>query len=204
VNYRPQNDNSLLEDDMKGSRFLTAAALTVFLGGSIAVFAQQPDEHPADAKPPRQEESKPETRPDEAKPPRQDEAKPQQDARPKEEQAKPDDRANQDHANPDRMKPEQRADEHAQPGRPAGKSARIPDDKFRSSFGRQHTFKVSRPVVVGGQSQFAYGGYTFVFVDPWPVGWAYTDDCYVDYIDGEYFLFDLAHPGVRIALIVNL
>jgi len=24
----------------------------------------------------------------------------------------------------------------------------------------------------------------------------------VDYIDGEYFLFDLLHPGVRIALFV--
>lgn len=30
----------------------------------------------------------------------------------------------------------------------------------------------------------------------------HADDCYVDYIDGEYFLFDLLHPGVRIALIV--
>jgi hypothetical protein len=41
-------------------------------------------------------------------------------------------------------------------------------------------------------------------VDPWPVGWGYGDDCYIDYIDGEYFLFDLLHPGVRIAIIVVL
>ena len=35
-----------------------------------------------------------------------------------------------------------------------------------------------------------------------PAEWTYDDDCYVDYVDGEYFLFDLRHPGVRIALMV--
>ena len=27
-------------------------------------------------------------------------------------------------------------------------------------------------------------------------------NCYIDYIDGEYFLFDLLHPGIRIAVFV--
>jgi hypothetical protein len=36
------------------------------------------------------------------------------------------------------------------------------------------------------------------------VGWAYTDSVYVDYIDGEYYVIDLAHPGVRIAVEVIL
>jgi len=27
-----------------------------------------------------------------------------------------------------------------------------------------------------------------------------TDDCYIDYIDGEYVLIDLSHPGMQIAL----
>ena len=85
---------------------------------------------------------------------------------------------------------------------PAGKGGHIPDDKFRSSFGRQHTFKVSRPVVVNNQQTIVYGGYNFALVDAWPAGWAYTDDCYIDYIDGEYFLFDLLHPGMRIAVFV--
>jgi hypothetical protein len=57
-------------------------------------------------------------------------------------------------------------------------------------------------VIVSNQRQFQYSGYTFEFVDPGPQGWAYNDDCYIDFIDGEYFLFDLLHPGVRIAVIV--
>jgi hypothetical protein len=85
---------------------------------------------------------------------------------------------------------------------PAGKSGRIPDDKFRASFGRQHTFHPGRPTMVDNRPGFAYGGYTFELVDAWPAGWAYTDECYVDYIDGQYFLIDLLHPGMRIALFV--
>ncbi len=77
----------------------------------------------------------------------------------------------------------------------------IPDDKFRAHFGRGHTF-TARTVIVQGQPQFQYGGYSFQLVDAWPVGWAYTDECYIDYIDGEYFLFDLLHPGVRVAVFV--
>jgi cytoskeletal protein RodZ len=88
--------------------------------------------------------------------------------------------------------------------RPEGRGGHIPDDKFKASFGRSHTFKVSRPVVVNNQTTIQYGGYSFILSDPWPAGWAYTDDCYIDYIDGEYFLFDLLHPGVRIALIVEM
>ena len=59
-------------------------------------------------------------------------------------------------------------------------------------------------MIVRGQPHFQYGGYNFELVDAWPADWAYTDDCYIDYIDGEYFLFDLLHPGVRIALFVVL
>jgi hypothetical protein len=80
----------------------------------------------------------------------------------------------------------------------------IPDDKFRASFGRQHTFAMQQPTVVQGQPTFQYGGYSFALVDAWPAGWAYTDQCYIDYIDGEYFLFDLVHPGVRLAIVVVL
>jgi hypothetical protein len=55
-----------------------------------------------------------------------------------------------------------------------------------------------------GQPRFQSGGYWFVIAEPWPVGWAYTDQCYIDYVDGEYFLFDLLHPGVRLAITVVL
>jgi hypothetical protein len=89
--------------------------------------------------------------------------------------------------------------EHAHP---AGKGGHIPDDKFRSSFGREHKFKPSRPVVVNNQQTIQYGGYNFALVDSWPADWAYSDDVYLDYVDGEYFLYDLLHPGMRIAVFV--
>jgi hypothetical protein len=89
-------------------------------------------------------------------------------------------------------------------GKPAAKSAHIPDNKFHGSFGKNHPFHPGHPAIVSGQPTFAYGGYTFIMVDPWPADWAYTDDCYIDYVDGEYFLFDLLHPGVQVALIVSM
>lgn len=79
---------------------------------------------------------------------------------------------------------------------------RIPEEQFRSHFGRQHTFVVSHPTVVGGQPQFQYGGYTFNIIGAWPAEWAYTDEYYVDYVNDDYLLFDLAHPGVSVAIVV--
>jgi hypothetical protein len=131
---------------------------------------------------------------DEAASPKQDQARP---AEQRDKSAKPGENDNkaatQDRSAPATQKTAQDAD----------RGSRIPDDKFRSNFGRQHTFAVQR-TTIRGQAGFQYGGYSFTIVDAWPVGWAYTDQCYIDYIDGEYFLFDLAHPGVRIEVIVVL
>jgi len=79
---------------------------------------------------------------------------------------------------------------------------RIPQDQFQSHFGRQHTFVVSHPTVVGGQPQFQYGGYTFSIIGAWPADWSYSDEYYVDSINDDYVLFDLAHPGVSVAIVV--
>jgi hypothetical protein len=76
----------------------------------------------------------------------------------------------------------------------------IPDDRFRANFGRAHAFVINRPVIVEGTPRFQYSGYWFVIAEPWPVGWAYTDQVFVDYIDGEYFLFSPIHPGVRVSI----
>jgi hypothetical protein len=141
----------------------------------------------------REEQSHPAARQDEMKPPRQEEAKP-----PKEERKE----ANQE------QKEENRQGREMAPGQPQGhagparKSAHIPEEKFHAQFGREHHFAVRRPIIVEGAPGFFYGGYSFVLVDPWPAEWTYDDDCYVDYIDGEYFLFNVRHPGVRIALMV--
>jgi len=81
-------------------------------------------------------------------------------------------------------------------------SVRIPDDRFRANFGQGHVFVISQPELVGGFSRFQYGGFAFGFLEPWPDGWYYTDDVYVDYIDGEYFLFNPYYPGVRVGISV--
>jgi hypothetical protein len=84
----------------------------------------------------------------------------------------------------------------------ARSSARIPDERFRASFGQEHVFVISEPVIVEGFSRFQYGGFSFGFIQPWPDGWYYTDDVYVDYIDGEYFLFNPYYPGTRVSISV--
>ncbi len=83
-------------------------------------------------------------------------------------------------------------------------SGRIPDERFHSSFGREHEFRMGNPVMVSGYSRFQYGGYWFGFVQPWPVGWYYTDDVYIDYVDGGYYMFDPYYPGARFAISVVL
>jgi hypothetical protein len=198
---------------------LSIGVLTLLLGAPAIVCAQD------DAKPPKQEEPKP--HPDQAKPARGDEDKPK-DVKPekrddmKPENAKPEDMKRQD-AKPEDMKreegrqeekrddakPQERNErdrnenEHAG-ARPTGKRVdRIPEDRFRQNFGREHVTIINRPVIVEGRPHFQFGGYWFGISDPWPVGWAYSDQVYVDYVDGEYFLFDVLHPGVRIALFVT-
>jgi hypothetical protein len=77
----------------------------------------------------------------------------------------------------------------------------IPEEQFRSHFGREHHFHVQRDRVVNvSQPVVVYGGYSWQLAEPWPSAWSYDDDCYIDEVDGEYFLFDALHPGLRIAV----
>jgi len=93
-------------------------------------------------------------------------------------------------------------DQHQRPAA-ANQGRHIPDDKFRAHFGRQHTFRVQRTQVVNvAQPVVVYGGYSFQLVEAWPSDWDFDDNCYIDYVDGEYFLFDVLHPGIRIAVFV--
>jgi outer membrane biosynthesis protein TonB len=81
-------------------------------------------------------------------------------------------------------------------------SGRIPDARFQANFGRGHEFRIGSPTLVGGYSRFQYGGFWFGFVQPWPVAWYYTDDVYVDYIDGGYYLINPYYPSDRISISV--
>jgi hypothetical protein len=160
----------------------------LLLLGTLAV-SQEPGQEP---KEPQREEAKPQKAEQERPEKERQEKEKQEAVKPPHDEARPAEHP-QDH-------PATQAHENHR--RPAGKSARIPDEKFHASFGRQHTFVVSRPVMVEGQPRFQYSGYWFEIVDPWPSQWLYSDNVYVDYIDGEYFLFDLLHPGARIAILV--
>ena len=193
---------------MRAFRFLNLGLLAAMIASSAVLYAQdekpQEDkpkqEEPKQAEPKPQNEAKPTSKQDEMKPPKQDEAKP---ARPDQPEQKQDEKQPREEMKPAQQEP---ARQQAAPGqdnaRPAGNGGRIPDDRFRAQFGREHHFAMQRPVVVSGRPQFQYGGYYFVLIDAWPPDWDYTDDCYIDYVDGEYFLFDLRHPGMRIAVTV--
>jgi outer membrane biosynthesis protein TonB len=102
-------------------------------------------------------------------------------------------------------KPETSAQQQRK-ARPTGKGAHIPDTKFKASFGRQHAFAANRVIttttIVPNQTRFVLSGYTFVFLEPWPEVWLFSDDCYIDFVDDGYFLYDVVHPGVRVALLV--
>jgi glucan-binding YG repeat protein len=99
---------------------------------------------------------------------------------------------------------EETATQHAQPALrlSARGSGRIPDDRFHSNFGRGHEFRMGNPVMVGGYSRFQYGGYWFGYLQPWPAQWFYTDQFYIDYVDGGYYLYNPYYPGSRFAITV--
>ena len=212
---------------MKALGVISTTVLLLVLGPTVPTFAQEAS-HEQEAKPAAQQEkqAKPAAQQEkQAKPAAQQEkqAKPaaqqEKQAKPaaqQEKQAKP---AAQQQPQAKQakqevggatggQKPPQRsaADQQRQRAVPTVRvssrgSGRIPDDRFHANFGEGHRFAINQPVIVGGYSRFQYGGYWFGFVQPWPDGWYYTDQVYVDYIDGGYFLFDPFYPGVRVEIV---
>jgi hypothetical protein len=169
----------------------SAVASTDLTNGGATLAAQQ------DEAKPQQDEAKP--RQDDAKPPKP--AKAEKQEMPAKQKADKDQQKRND-KDPKRDAKQDRREDRQQ----AGNHGRIPDDKFRASFGQTHRFSVRTVVtttrVIPNQTRFAYSGYSFVVVDPWPTGWALTDDCYIDFVDGGYYIVNVAHPGVRVALTI--
>ncbi|MDQ1389191.1 MAG: hypothetical protein QOF56_2645 [Acidobacteriaceae bacterium] len=198
---------------MRALRFLNLAILSVLVGSAALVYAQ--DEKQQEEKPARQEEAKPQPKHEEAKPNRQNEAKPSnQDKQVEKQDQKRGQEQSGDRAKPQgQERPEMQGDRNRQGqgqersemhgNRAAGKGGHIPDEKFRAQFGREHRFN-ARSVIVRGQPRFQYGGYTFEIIDAWPAEWVDTDDYYIEYIDGNYYLIDLVHPDIRLAVFVAM
>jgi len=176
---------------MKLLAVFSTAALAVLLGMSAPVYAQQDDSHP-------QEEKR--AQPDEKAAYGQDK---QEDKRAdKDKEDKQGDKEKEKHA--EQEDKSARQDEGQGQRREGREGGHIPDDRFRANFGRGHTFTIGRPIIVEGTPRFQYGGYWFVIVEPWPVGWAYTDVVYVDFIEGGYYLLSPVHPGIQISINVIL
>lgn len=134
---------------------------------------------------------------DQAAPPKQDESKPKNETK--------DAKAPKAGKQQQQMAPKQQEKQgQKEKSQAASNHRRVSDSDFKAHFGRPHTFTVRTVVtttrVVPNQTQFVYGGYSFIFLEPWPAGWALTDDCYIDYIGDEYVLIDVAHPGMQINL----
>jgi len=172
---------------------------------------QQQQKPQQQAEAPRQQQQKPQQQ---AKAPQQQQQKPQQQAKaPQQQQQKPQQQAKapqQQQQEASSQSPHRTqsamATQRSQPALRLSSrgNGRIPDERFRSNFGRVHEFRMGNPVFVSGYSRFQYGGYWFGFVEPWPVGWYYTDDVYIDYVDGGYYMYDPYYPGARFAISVVL
>jgi hypothetical protein len=202
---------------MKLTRRIGSAILLLAFGIATPAFAQDQhdQDHPAkpqDAKPadkPKQQTEPAKTPNDEPRPAEKNQAKPPKEPQPKAEQPKTTAPSRQKQADDqDRARAQQKS-EHAKPQQDpahqqtAQQHGRIPDDKFRASFGREHTFHVGHPQIAGGRPRFSYGGYSFFISEAWPSGWGYDDDVYIIEVNGVYYLLDDAHPGVQLELVIG-
>ena len=178
-------------------KFLHAAAFAAVLTlTSVPVLsAQEPDQDKEKPKQQDEEKKKPPANKEKEKP-----------------QPKPDDRANPK-PQPDKDKPARETERRDQPQRQDDRSAthaqerndtkpdgghRIPDERFRASFGTEHHFHVARR----DDRHFAYGGYGFEYVDAWPADWVDNDDVYIVLVGDDYYLVNVRHPGIRLRIIL--
>lgn len=172
----------------------------------------KPQEHQAQANK-QEQEAKPAKQEQQAKP-----AKQEQKAQTEKQQSSAKQVKQQQEAKPEKQQEQAKFTNHERPERTASEEkrqrsepalrlsargeGRIPDDRFRANFGEEHTFVISQPVMVGGFSRFQYGGFWFGFVNPWPADWYYTDNVYVTYIDGGYYLCNPYYLGARVSISV--
>ena len=174
---------------------LAMIGTTVFLLlGTSAAYATQ--DKPEGEKPAKQE-GKPEAKP-EARPAAKPAAKPEAKPRGQEPQEKPKTEAKQPAKSQPRATQQAKKDDGKSGGGPHG---RISEERYSASFGSEHHFHVNQGDY--NNHRFNYGGYAFGFIDPWPAGWYYTDDVYVVYDGGGYYMYDVVHPGVRISVNIN-
>ena len=172
---------------MKVIGIVGTAALSLILAAPI--YAQEQHDQEQERAKPEQNEKK--AQPEKPARQEQKEAQEGKTARPEEERSRPEETKAQPRSQ--QAKPEKQ--QHAAAGR-------IPADRYKANFGRQHSFRVSEGDY--RNHRFQYGGYWFGFAAPWPSNWLYTQDVYVVEINGVYYLCNPAYPGVNVELNVTL
>ena len=195
---------------------ISTAVLSLTLVAAAPAFAQEQHEQQEEqkAKPAQQEEKKAQP----AKPAKQEEKAAQQQekntkqeeksAQQQEKNTKQGEKnAQQQEKNTKQEeKSAQQQQQHTQQAQPEQQAqraggnggGRIPADRFKANFGREHTFRVTQADY--SNHRFQYGGYWFGFADPWPSNWLYTQDVFVVEIDGVYYLCNAMYSGVNITL----
>jgi flagellar motor protein MotB len=175
---------------MKLIGVISTAVLSLMLGVAAPAFAQE--QHEEEQKAPAAHEEK--------------KAQPEKSAKQEEKPATQEERNAKPEANNAKQegKDAKPAEKNAQQEQHAAGNRRglIPAEKFKASFGQQHTFRVSQSDY--SSHRFRYGGYSFGFVDPWPSNWLYTQYVYVIEINGVYYLCNASFPGVNLTLSFTL
>jgi len=165
---------------------ISTAVLSLSLGLGVPLYAQQ-EQHD-------QEENK------EKLAQEKDKAQPEKSAKPEEKNARQETNTKEEKSTQEQHTQQARPEQQAPHAGVNG--GRIPDERFKASFGQQHRFRVSEGDY--RNRRFQYGGYWFGFVGVWPSNWLYTQDVYVVDINGVYYLCNASYPGVNIALSITL
>jgi hypothetical protein len=189
---------------MKLAGVISTAVLSLALGAATPAFTQDQHEQEEQKAKPAENDKKGQpakvleeknTKPEEKNAQNEKNSKPEEKNVRPEKSAKPEERnAGQEQPRTQDAKPEKQ-EQHATGGR-------IPADRYKASFGREHSFRVSEGDY--RNHRFEYGGYSFGFVDAWPSNWLYTQNVYVVEIDGVYYLCNPMYPGVNLVLNVTL
>ena len=188
---------------MKLVGIIGTAVLALTLGTAAPVYAQQEergqqDEH-AQQEDKKVQQDKPAQQEEKRAQPEEKKAQQEKPAQQDEKHAQQDEKHAQQEQKPQQEKPAAQHEQQAQ--RAEGNHGRIPDDRYKANFGREHTFRVNQGDF--NNRRFQYGGYWFGFAAAWPSNWLYTQDVFVVEINGVYYLCNPMYPGVNVELIVQ-
>jgi hypothetical protein len=199
-------------------KLVLGTTLVLLLAGAPIYAGQEPDKDKPKEEPKKEAPKKNEGAKKNEAPARQEDRKPeerskqepansrpaQQNDRTQQQQQQERTRTEQHPAQqPERAQEQQRAqqtEQHRDNDRAGGggHSRRVPEAQFHEHFGAEHHFHVQR----SNDRRFSYGGYYFTYQEVWPSDWDYNDDVYIEEIDGEYYLINPRHPGIRLLVII--